>query len=75
MSCSEWKEYKFKDIVKSRNQGVNTTTEKVEYVSNGYKVLRAKNISDYNIDYNDVVFIDEETFNRISSNCKPKTTS
>ena len=69
---TNWKEYKLDEIILSRNQGVNTTTEKVEYSDFGYKVLRAKNISDYIIDKNDVVFVNEDTFRKLKDSVKPQ---
>jgi type I restriction enzyme S subunit len=69
---TNWKEYKLDDIILSRNQGVNTTTEKVVYSDFGYKVLRAKNISDYIVDKNDVVFVNENTFLKLKDSVKPK---
>ena len=69
---SEWQEYKLDDLIKTKNQGVNTTTEKVNYVNSGIKVIRAKNIRDYKIDFDDIVYIDEDTFERVRENVKPK---
>jgi type I restriction enzyme S subunit len=69
---SEWKEYNLDDLIKTKNQGVNTTTEKVSYVNSGIKVIRAKNIRDYKIDFDDIVYIDESTYDRVRENVKPK---
>lgn len=57
--------------ISKRNQGVNTTTEKVLYTASGIPVVRAKNIKNNAIDYSDVVYVDEETYGRLSSSCKP----
>lgn len=67
-----WKRTKLKDIILQKNQGVNTTTENVKYSSDGYPVIRAKNISPFNIDFNEVVYVDSQTFNKIRDDCKPK---
>jgi type I restriction enzyme S subunit len=69
---SEWKETNLADCIDKMNQGVNTTTEKVFYTNSGIKVIRAKNIFDYKIDFDDVVFIDNKTYDRLSTNVKPK---
>jgi type I restriction enzyme S subunit len=69
---SEWKEYSLDEVILNSNQGVNTTTENVEYSANGSNVIvRAKNISDYNIDLNDIVCVDDDTFNRLKPTVKP----
>lgn len=69
---TNWKEYKLDEIIQSRNQGVNTTTEKVEYSSFGFKVLRAKNISDFIIDKKDIVYVNDDTFRKLKDSVKPK---
>lgn len=69
---SEWKEFTLADCINKMNQGVNTTTEKVSYTESGIKVIRAKNILDYKIDFEDIVFINNETYDRLSINVKPK---
>lgn len=69
----EWQSYTLSELIIKQNQGVNTTTEKVSYSENGtHIVIRAKNISPYNIDLNDVVKIDNSTFDRVNDNCKPQ---
>ena len=60
--------YKLKDLIKLKTQGVNTTTDKVKYSNNGYKIVQAKNIEQYNITFDDKNFIDEITFNRMKEN-------
>lgn len=67
-----WKETTLEKVLINRNQGVNTTTEKVEYSRSGIPVIRAQNISVGNIDFSDIVFIDEKTFLRLSDNVKPE---
>jgi len=61
-----------KGVLIKHNQGVNTTTEKVKYSTSGIPVIRAQNISVGNIDFFDIVKIDEETFLRLSNDVKPK---
>jgi len=67
-----WKMTTLEKVLIKRNQGVNTTTEKVEYSRSGIPVIRAQNISFGNIDFSDIVFIDEKTFLRLSANVKPE---
>ncbi|MDF1866673.1 MAG: restriction endonuclease subunit S [Saprospiraceae bacterium] len=66
-----WKTFKLGELLVSKNQGVNTTTEKVKYSESGIKVIRAKNISDYKIDFEDITYVNKSTFERVRSNCKP----
>ena len=68
---SEWMEYTFDELV-VRNQGVNTTTEKVSYSESGFPVIRANNIGEYTIDDSNIVYVNSETFLRIKNPCKPK---
>lgn len=59
------------ELILKRNQGVNTTTEKVKYADSGVKVVRANNISKGMIDYENCVYVSCYTFNRIKDACKP----
>jgi type I restriction enzyme S subunit len=69
---SEWIEKELDDVILKRNQGVNTTTEKIKYSEAGIKVIRANNISQGRIDYIDCVYVDSATYKRIKEPCKPK---
>jgi len=69
---NNWKKYKLDEMLDSKNQGVNTTTEKVKYSITGIPVIRAKNISEVGLDMNDVVFVEPQTFSRIRKECKPQ---
>ncbi|HIF9530858.1 TPA: restriction endonuclease subunit S [Photobacterium damselae] len=71
MNCN-WQLKELDQVITKRNQGVNTTTEKVKYSDDGVIVLRANNITQGNIDFKDVAFVDEETFKRIKEPCKPR---
>lgn len=66
-----WLNLSFQDIILKSNQGVNTTTEKVEYSNSGYIVVRSNNISENKISFEDVKYVDEDTFKKIKSPCKP----
>lgn len=59
------KKYSIDEILISRNQGINTTTEKVVYSPCGYKIVQAKNIHKYKCSYDDENYIDSKTFERI----------
>lgn len=69
---SDWKTQKLDELIVKRNQGVNTTTEKVKYSESGKPVIRANSISQSRIDFSDCVFVDDVTFQRIKEPCKPK---
>jgi len=71
MSSNEWKLYKLDELLLKRNQGVNTTTEKVKYSNNGIPVIRAQNILTSGLSFNDIAYVDEETFKRVRPECKP----
>lgn len=69
---SDWEIKMFEEIIIEKNQGVNTTTEKVSYSESGVAVLRAQNIEAYKINYEDIVYVSDDTFDRIKYSCKPK---
>lgn len=71
MTFKKWKKVELDMLLKKRNQGVNTTTEKVKYTDEGIPVLRAQNITEQGINYEDITYVDEDTFNRIRIECKP----
>ena len=72
MSSEMLEKYKFDDLILKRNQGVNTTTEKVKYAGNGIPVIRAQNITPSGIKFNDIAYVTDATFARIRDDCKPK---
>lgn len=63
-------EYILDDVLVSRNQGINTTTEKIKYSEEGYKIIQAKNVMKYKCTFDDEKFVDEDTFLRIKDNHK-----
>ena len=69
---SEWKDYKLGELFANSNQGVNTTTEKVKYSKDGIAVIRAKNIRQYKIDFNDVTYVDKNTYDKLKKTVKPQ---
>lgn len=68
----EFTKFTLDELIEKRNQGVNTTTEKVTYSESGIPVIRANNISQGRIDFSDIVYVDQKTFSRIKEPCKPK---
>ncbi len=68
----EFSKFTLDELIEKRNQGVNTTTEKVSYSESGFPVIRANNISQGWIDFSDIVYVDKKTFARIKESCKPK---
>jgi type I restriction enzyme, S subunit len=68
---TNWKETTLGEVLLKRNQGVNTTTEKVVYSSVGIPVIRAQNITFGNIDFSEIAFVDADTFNRLGDSVKP----
>lgn len=67
----KWSLFTLDSLCVKKNQGVNTTVEGVTYSEKGYPVIRAKNIQQNQIDYNDIVCVDKKTFDRIRIDCKP----
>ena len=72
MSAEGWVKFKLDDLIMKKNQGVNTTTEKVKYSENGIPVIRAKNITNTGLDFRDITYVDIQTYERIREECKPQ---
>lgn len=66
-----WKRFELNDLFVSSNQGVNTTTERVEYSEQGYPAIRSNNITAFGFDLSDKKFIDETTYIRLPDKYKP----
>ena len=62
--------YKLEELIELKTQGVNTTTDNIEYVLQGHKIVQAKNIQPYNITFDDKNFVSEETYKRMKYNHK-----
>ena len=62
--------YKLEDLIELKTQGVNTTTDNIEYVSQGYKIVQAKNIQPYNITFDEKNYVSEKTYSQIKENHK-----
>ena len=63
-------EYRLEDLILLKTQGVNTTTDNIEYVDKGHKIVQAKNIQPYNISFDEKNFVSEETYSRMKENHK-----
>jgi type I restriction enzyme S subunit len=68
---SDWKVYKLGDCIDSKNQGINTTTEKVEYSNTGFRIIQAKNIQPFSYDFDKTNFISESNYSKIKEKFKP----
>ncbi len=68
----KWVEKSLGDIIFEKNQGANTTTEKIKYSKKGIPVIRAKNIFPNKISFDDLVYVDQETYDRLAEQWKPK---
>ncbi|WP_180048860.1 restriction endonuclease subunit S [Acinetobacter sp. YH12144] len=66
-----WTLEPFGKLLISSNQGVNTTTECIEYSNSGYAAIRSNNVIEGGFDFSDEKFVDEQTFLRVSSRFKP----
>ncbi len=67
-----WGAYFLSDIILSKNQGVNTTTEKVTYSECGVPVIQAGNVENGRIVFKTNKYIDDEKFKSLSHSVKPK---
>ncbi|HIF9352605.1 TPA: restriction endonuclease subunit S [Photobacterium damselae] len=67
-----WEKYPLSDLLKSSNQGINTTTEKVEYSESGIPAIRSNNVSEGRFDLSDKKFVTEEEYSRFSKKFKPE---
>ena len=68
-----WRIFFLDDIIFSKNQGVNTTTEKVEYTSSGIVAIQAGNIQEGYVHFQTDKFVSTEKFESLSAHVKPKS--
>jgi type I restriction enzyme S subunit len=66
-----WEVKRFKEIILSSNQGVNTTTEKMSYSTHGIKACRSNNIDENCFDWTDEKFVSQETYDSLNDKVKP----
>ncbi|MCA0152912.1 restriction endonuclease subunit S [Winogradskyella vincentii] len=67
-----WETKKFEAFTLKYNQGVNTTTEKIKYSKEGtFPIVRAGEVGKGSLNFDSVVFVDEENESRIKDTCKP----
>jgi type I restriction enzyme S subunit len=68
-----WPTVTLPDLSTKFNQGVNTTTEKVEYSENvDIPVIRAGDITSGILEFSNCVYVDESNFKKIKEACRPK---
>lgn len=67
-----WMVLDFQKIIQSSNQGVNTTTEKVTYSTEGIIVCRSNNIKENSFDWSNKKFVNKNTYDRMTDKVKPK---
>lgn len=67
-----WFSFPLKSLILEKNQGVNTTTEKVNYTDHGIPAIQAGNIGPGTIEYSTEKFITEEKYSELSGSVKPK---
>ena len=53
------------NVIEIAYQGINTTADKVEYVSEGVPILQGKHITSGKIDYKDVRYLDKEKYESV----------
>ncbi|MFN1647539.1 restriction endonuclease subunit S [Vibrio rotiferianus] len=66
-----WCAFILDEIILAKNQGVNTTTEKVEYTSSGIVAVQAGNIQESKIDFQSNKFVSKDKFDALSCHVKP----
>ena len=66
----EFKKYKLNDLLETKTQGVNTTTDNIKYVNHGIKIIQAKNISKYDYTFDNENYVSEKTYSNMRENHK-----
>ncbi len=61
----DWEQRKLGNVIEIAYQGINTTADKVEYVSEGVPILQGKHITSGKIDYKDVRYLDKEKYESV----------
>ncbi len=67
-----WQTRKFADICEDMHQGINTVTEKVEYLSEGFPIIQSKNITKGFLDLDDVRYVSTEAYEKYKEKYNPK---
>lgn len=68
----DWSILSFSKIIDSSNQGVNTTTEKVNYSVEGVPAIRSNNVKENQLDMTDKKFVAHAVYDRLSEKVKPQ---
>lgn len=68
----DWEEKRLGEVSLSYYQGINTTTEKVNYQKKGFPILQAKHITNERIFFEDARFLSKNDFNRYKEKYSPK---
>ncbi|MCG0593523.1 restriction endonuclease subunit S [Lactiplantibacillus plantarum] len=58
-----WEQRKLNQLTNSVYQGINTAADKVKYSVSGVPILQAKHITDGNLNFNGVRFLNEQSYN------------
>lgn len=64
------KKYKLSDLLATKTQGVNTTTDNIKYVDSGIRIIQAKNISKYEYTFDNENYVSEKTYLNMKENHK-----
>lgn len=64
------KKYKLSDLLATKTQGVNTTTDNIKYVDNGIRIIQAKNISKYEYTFDNENYVSDKTYLKMKENHK-----
>ena len=64
------KKYKLSDLLATKTQGVNTTTDNIKYVDNGIRIIQAKNISKYEYTFDNENYVSDKTYLNMKENHK-----
>lgn len=70
----EWEVKTLKSVSVDMYQGINTVTEKVQYMDSGYPILQAKHITDEKVDLNDTRYLGQKDYDKYSEKYTPKKT-
>lgn len=70
-SNKKWNAFYLDDIILGKNQGVNTTTEKVEYSNTGVMAIQAGNVVESHILFQTDKFVSTDKFESLAIHVKP----
>jgi type I restriction enzyme, S subunit len=67
-----WEEVELKNLIENMHQGINTVTEKVEYLDNGCCIIQSKHITGGKLDLSDARFVSKEDYEKYKEKYNPK---